>query len=498
MLALFLGALDQTIVSTALPGIVSDLRGLDRYAWVATAYLLASTSLVPVYGKLADMYSRKAIEIGAVTVFLTGSCLCGLAGEFGSMPIVGDGMNQLIVARGIQGLGAAGLVAMTFLIIADLFPPAERGKYQGLMGATFATSSVLGPLIGGVLSDHAGGLIPGVEGWRWVFYVNLPLGLLALWFIITHMPPLRPAGTAAKLDLGSAALFLLGIVPFVFALQLPAVSQGAGESETTTVVLLLLVAVIAFVLWIYRSLRVEHPLLDLALFKNPVFTRANVAGFFSGGAFLSIIIFLPLFITEVVGVSATRTGISLIPFSLGIAVGATTAGQVASRTGHYRSILLTGGALLFLGVFLLSRMDASVSYVAVTAYMTLCGIGLGPTFPLFTLVVQNSVDPSRLGQATSAAQFFRQIGATVGGAAIGTVLATAVGPRLLATRELSGIANGASDEFIAALTTGTTRICAYVLGFVAISWIVTFSLPEREIRSAHHGIRDRPGAVTDL
>ena len=187
MLALFLSALDQTIVSTALPKIVSDLQGLNRYAWVATAYLLASTSLVPVYGKLADLHSRKTIEIGAVCIFLLGSCLCGLAGEIEHIPIIGDGMNQLIFARGIQGLGAAGLIAMTFLVIADLFPPHERGKYQGFIGATFAIASVLGPLIGGVLTDHASGIIPGVEGWRWVFYVNVPIGGLgALVFDDSH------------------------------------------------------------------------------------------------------------------------------------------------------------------------------------------------------------------------------------------------------------------------------------------------------------------------
>ena len=308
MLALFLGALDQTIVSTALPKIVSDLQGLNRYAWVATAYLLASTSLVPVYGKLADLHSRKKIEIGAVSIFLVGSCLCGLAGEIEHIPIIGDGMNQLIFARGVQGLGAAGLIAMTFLVIADLFPAHERGKYQGFIGATFAIASVLGPLIGGVLTDHASGIIPGVEGWRWVFYVNVPIGGLALWFLITHMPPLRPQHTTGRLDVVSVLLFLTGIVPFVFALQLPAVAQEWEGPVGATVIGLLLLSATGLVLWIVRSLRVEHPLLDLGLFKNPVFTRANIAGFFSGAAFLSLIVFLPLFIVEVVGVSATKAG----------------------------------------------------------------------------------------------------------------------------------------------------------------------------------------------
>ncbi|UOQ71332.1 MFS transporter [Hymenobacter cellulosilyticus] len=192
LLALFLSSLDQTIVSTALPRIVADLHGFDRFAWVATAYLVASTALVPVYGKLADMYSRRNIEVTAILIFLTGSALCGLAGEFGTLPLLGDGMSQLIIFRALQGLGGAGLLAMAFIIIADLFSPAERGKYQGFVGATFGTASVLGPFLGGLLTDHGSGLLPGIAGWRLVFYVNLPLGLLALWFILSRMPRLKP------------------------------------------------------------------------------------------------------------------------------------------------------------------------------------------------------------------------------------------------------------------------------------------------------------------
>ncbi len=486
MLALFLGSIDQTIVSTALPKIVSDLQGFSRYAWVATAYLLASTCFVPVYGKLADLHSRKTIEIGAVLIFLLGSCLCGLAGEIEMIPLIGDGMNQLIVARGIQGLGAAGLLSMTLLIIADLFPPHERGKYQGFIGATFAIASVLGPLIGGVLTDHAGGVIPGVEGWRWIFYVNVPIGGVALWFLVTHMPPLKPANRTGRLDMPSVSLFLLGIVPFVVALQIPAIVRDTTASVIPMLTGLVVLSAIGMSLWVARSLTIDDPLLDLGLFRNPVFTRSNIAGFFSGAAFLSLIIFLPLFIVEVVGVSATRAGISLIPFSLGIAFGATMAGQLASRTGHYRSILLVGGVLLFVGVFMLSRMDATVSYGSVTAFMALCGVGIGPTFPLFTLIVQNTVDPSRLGQATSAAQFFRHIGATVGGAAMGTVLALTIGPEILAAREAGLVVSGSGSEFVGALTEATTRIFTYVLGFVVVSWLVTMTLPEGTIRAGHH------------
>ncbi len=435
MLALFLGALDQTIVSTALPRIVEDLNGLGRYAWVATAYLLASTVLVPIYGKLADTYSRKAIELWAVGTFLIGSFLCGLAGEFGTLPLLGDGMNQLIIFRAIQGLGGAGLFAMAFIIIADLFPPSVRGKYQGLVGATFGVASVLGPVIGGFLTDYGSNIIPGIAGWRWVFYVNLPFGIIALWFISTRMPPLVPQGNKDRLDLGSAAFLILGLVPLILGLQLDktscpwfpsqaAFSDISGNLSEFVTLGSLVVAVVFLTLFVLRSLRSANPILDMSLFRNRVFSTSNIALFFIGGAFLSILIFLPLFMVNVVGVSATRAGVSLIPLSLGLVVGSTVAGQLVSRWGHYKYFMLGGGALLFAGAYLLSTMSADVSYGRVTIYMVICGLGLGPSFPLYTLAIQNAVDVRRLGQATSASQFFRQIGGTVGAALMGTVLAT--------------------------------------------------------------------------
>lgn len=420
LLAMFLGAIDQTIVATALPRIVEDLGGLSRYAWVITSYLVASTVLVPIYGKLADMHSRKAIELWAIGVFLTGSFLCGLAGEFGTLPILGDGMSQLIVFRAIQGLGGAGLMAMAFIVIADLFPPSERGKYQGLVGAVFGISSVLGPLLGGFLTDYGSDIVPGVEGWRWVFYVNVPFGALALWFIITRMPPLLPAGEKGRLNYLSAALLVLGLVPLILGLQLDKTRYPWDSPVTLGLLALSAAALTAFVL---RSLRAENPILDFDLFRNRVFSTGNLALFFLGAAFLSAIAFLPLFMTNVVGVSATGAGLSLVPLSFGVVAGSIVSGQLVSRFGHYRLLMLLGGLILFAGVLLLSRMDPDVSYARVTLYMVITGLGVGPSMPLYTLAIQNAVDPRRIGQATSASQFFRQIGGAVGTAVLGTVLA---------------------------------------------------------------------------
>src|SRR5690606_25548146 len=201
-----------------LPKIVEDMQGLDRFSWVATSYLVASTAFVPIYGKLADLYNHKKIEIAAILIFLVGSVLCGMAGELGTLPVLGDGMSQLILFRAIQGIGGAGLFAMAFIIIAEMFPPSERGKYQGLVGAVFAVSSVLGPWLGGILTDHASDIIPGVAGWRWVFYVNLPFGILALWFIINKMPTYKHENTEnTKLDYLAAALLIAGLAPLVIA-----------------------------------------------------------------------------------------------------------------------------------------------------------------------------------------------------------------------------------------------------------------------------------------
>ncbi|MFA5568252.1 MAG: MDR family MFS transporter [Trueperaceae bacterium] len=457
LLAMFLAALDQTIVATALPKIVEDLGGLDRYAWVFTAYLVASTVLVPIYGKLADMYSRRAIELWAVSVFLAGSFLSGISGEFGRLPILGDGMNQLIVFRAIQGLGAAGLMGLAFIIIADLFPPAERGKYQGLTGGVFGISSVIGPLVGGLLTDHGGAIIPGIAGWRWVFYVNLPFGILALAFIITRMPALVPQGEKGHLDALSAVLLIAGLVPVVLGLQLDKTAYPWGAPIT---ILLLAGGVGVLVLFVIRSLHAENPILDLGLFRNKVFSVSNLAGFFMGAAFLSIVAFLPLFMVNVVGVSATRAGLSLVPLSLGVVFGSIVSGQLVSRLGHYRRLLLVGDFILMIGVFLLSRMGPDVPFSRVALYMAIAGLGLGPTLPLYTLAVQNAVDVRKVGQATSAVQFFRQIGGALGTALLGTVLATTLAANFAAntppglgppgTAHPSGGAPGGAADAVAA------------------------------------------------
>ena len=423
-LAMFLGALDQTIVSTALPRIVTQLGGLDRYTWVTTVYLLVSTLLVPLYGKLADLMNRKTLELVSVGIFLFGSMLCGLSGEWGSLPVLGDGMSQLIVFRGIQGLGGAGLFAMALIIISNLFPPRDRGKVGGLFGAIFGLSSVLGPLIGGFLTDNAGAWLPPIEGWRWVFYVNLPLGAVALIFLATRMPSLRPSAKGSRLDAVSTGLMVLGFFPLVLALQLDKSQHPWTSAEILS---LLGGGVLMLFLWVMHSLKLSrNPILDLRLFRNPVFTMGVLSSFLFGAAFLSILVFLPLYMVNVQGVSATGAGASVIPLTLGIILGAGLGGPLATKLGRYKAVLVVGGLVTLAGTFLMTFFTIGTPFWFIVLAMVVTGVGFGPAQSLYAVAVQNAIPVAELGQATSFSQFTRQIGSTVGVAIAGALFSAAI------------------------------------------------------------------------
>jgi predicted MFS family arabinose efflux permease len=307
-----------------------------------------------------------------------------------------------------------------------------------------------------------------VSGWRWIFYVNVPFGLVAIFIIATRMPKLEPEGPRRPPDIVSTALLIGSLAPLVLGLQLDP-SRLSWSSPWRA--MLFVVAVVGLTLFARRSLRIENPVLDLKLFENRVFSRASVALFLFGGTMFGIILFLPLFVVKVVGVSATRAGLSLIPFSLGVVFGSTTGGRLASKFGRYKPLMLTGGAILFLGVFLLSRMDPDIHYGQVTIYMVVCGLGLGPTLPLFPLAIQNSVDHSRIGQATAAGQFFRQIGGLVGAAVLGAVLGMGL---------LSAMRKELGD--VRAFALAITNVFKLVVFMVLGGWLVTWSIPEIPLR----------------
>lgn len=408
-LGIFLAALDQTIVATALPGIVQDLGGMDKYAWVGTSYLLASTIGVPIFGRLADLVSSRTLLLWAIVIFLVGSMLSGLSGT----------MEQLIAFRGLQGIGGGALFAVATTTIGLLFSPRERGRFQGLFGAVFGIASVVGPWLGGLLTDHL--------SWHWVFYINVPVGAVAIYFIFVHMPALKPASTH-RFDLGGAITLALWTLPLLLA-----TSWGGHEYAWTSPVILGLFAwaTVGLLLFVYVETHNPEPLFDLTLFQNPVFRWASVALFFFGAAFLSAMFFLPLYLIQVKGISATMSGLTITPLTLGTIVGAIGSGQIASRWGRYKPLMIGGMSWLlvnFVAMHYLIKVDTPLWQVF--ALMVSMGLGLGPGMPLFTLAVQNAVQPERMGTASSATQFFRSIGSTIGIALMGAVLAASLQTQL--------------------------------------------------------------------
>lgn len=420
MVVFLLSALDQTIVSTAMPKIIEQLEGLELYAWVTTAYMLTSTVMVPIYGKLSDIYGRKPILLTGVVIFLFGSFLCGLSGEFGALPIIGGGITQLIAFRALQGIGGAALFSSSFSIIADLFTPRERGKYMGLFGGVFGLAGALGPLIGGFFTDHGTVTLAGVEiaGWRWVFYVNLPMGLLSLFMIIFKMPKLSHRAEG-RVDYIGAAMFILAVVPFLLAL-----TWGGHEYawDSPRIIALLSTSVIALALFLWIEMKVDDPMLPLALFRNKVFSICNLAGFMTGMAFLGVVMFLPLFTQLVQGISATNSGLTLLPIMLGLLTAAAGSGFLVSRTGHYKPFIIAGMVVLIVGLVLLSQINEHTTPLDLSWRMFIVGLGLGPSQSLYNIAVQNAVPVTQIGIATSASQFFRQMGSVIGLSIFGTLL----------------------------------------------------------------------------
>jgi len=412
LVALFLGALDQTIVATAMPRILQELNGLSLYTWVVTGYLLASTAMIPIWGKISDLYGRKVVVLAAVLLFLAGSVLSGQA----------QSMTELIVFRAIQGLGSAGIFSTAFTVVADLFTPAERGRYQGLFGAVFGTSSVLGPWLGGLLTDHL--------SWRWVFYVNVPVGLLALAFIIFQMPALKPKlERKVTIDWWGSLLLLVSVVPLLLALSL-----GGQEYpwRSAPIIGLFGLAVAGAAGFILVERRASEPIIPFDLFRNRTYVIGNAAALLIAGvAFFGAIIFLPIYMVIVVGVSASAAGLTLIPMTLAQVISSFVSGQLVSRLGgRYKWFLLGGGVLLALGYLLMQGLGPQSTRLAVSWRMVILGLGLGPSLPLFTLAIQNSVHPREMGAATSSSQFFRSIGSTIGVAVFGTILAGVLATQL--------------------------------------------------------------------
>ena len=476
MLVMLLAALDQTIVSTALPTIVGELGGLNHLSWVVTAYLLAVTVGTPLYGKLGDMYGRRRVIQGALVIFLIGSVLCGQA----------NGMTELIIFRAIQGIGGGGLMVSAQAGIGDVVSPRERGKFMGLFGAVFGIASIGGPLIGGFLTTNL--------SWRWIFYVNVPLGLIALAVLSLTFPSVR-SEAKRTIDYLGTGLLAVGLSSIVLLTTLGGTTYDWLSAEIVGLGVIGVAAILAFA---RVEQRAAEPILPPHLFRNRVFVVTSALGFVVGFALFGSLTYLPLFQQVVRGLSPTESGLQMLPLMGGLLIASIGSGQIISRRGKYRIFPIFGTAIACFGLFLLSNIDSSISPGTMALYMAILGFGLGLVMQVLVLAVQNAVSYGELGVATSGATLFRSIGGSMGTAILGAIFANRLATEL-AARLPAGAPSGASQGhidpsqiqslpplvkagYLDAFTSSLTTVFLVASAVVAFAFILAWLIPERPLR----------------
>lgn len=418
LMGMFLAAIDQTIVATALPTIVGELGGLQNLPWVVTAYLLTSTTSTPLYGKISDLYGRRPVFQAAIVIFLVGSALCGLS----------QNLTQLIVFRGVQGLGGGGLIALSFVIVGDVLSPRQRGQYLGYFSAVFAVASVAGPLLGGLFTDHL--------SWRWIFYVNVPIGIVALIVTSRVLRLPRPERERPSLDILGAVLLAAAVVCLLL------VAEWGGRRYdwgSPTIVGLCVAAAALLALFVAQEARADEPVLPLRLLRNRVVATCIVMAILSGAAMFGATIFLPLFLQAVSGVSATNSGLLLAPLMLAVTVSSIATGRSTTRTGRYKVFVVVGSALAFVAVLCMTTLDDASASVTVSGFMVLLGIGMGMSIPVMNVATQNAVPAADLGSATSTLMFVRTTGGALGVAAFSTLMLTRLRDGLATLPEATGL-----------------------------------------------------------
>jgi len=463
LMGMLLAALNQTIVATALPRIVADLGGIEHYSWVFSAYMLAATVTTPIYGRLSDVYGRRGFFIAGILLFMAGGVVGATAGS----------MTQLVTARAIQGLGAGALMPLAIATIGDLVPPSDRGRWQGLTGAVFGFASILGPTTGGYIADNA--------DWRWVFIVSLPVALVAMVVVATTLkiPPHPERGT--KVDYTGAALLAAGLS----ALLLATVRGGQDAPWTSgEIVGLFAVGAITIAVFLWWERRIEQPTVPVELFGMRTFSAANLAGFATGVGMFGTIMFVPLFVQGVLGGSATSSGLVLTPLMLAMMVTSVGSGQVITRTGRYRWALLSGPVVMGGGFALLSTLDAGSSLALTTVAMVVAGLGLGLLIQNLSLVVQNAVPSRHMGAATSAAQFSRSIGGTVGVSVMGAILAAGLPAGAAAAALGGGAPAGGGAASREALAAAIHPVFVIGVPMMAVTFALVAMIPELPLRRA--------------
>src|SRR6186713_2356989 len=433
MLGLFLGALDQTIVGPALPTIVTQLSGNDYYVWAITIYLLTSTISVPFWGKASDLYGRKPIYMLGIVVFLVGSALSGLS----------QNMAMLILFRGIQGIGAGALFPVALAIIGDLFTPQERGKYQGLFGAVFGIAFVVGPLIGGFLTENF--------GWHWIFYVNIPIGIVALIVIQRLLPTVKNDRASRNFDIVGGAIFAVSMVFLLVGLTNKGlnnpVTHALNDWTEPAVGGFILIGLIGTLIFLFAESRAKEPIVPLDLWRSRTYSASMVSTFFAAFAFFGAIVFLPRWFQVVEGFSPTNSGLAGLPLMVGLIGSSIVSGLIVSRTGRYKWLIVGSVIVMGIAVFLMTGLTKDTSVGVVWLWMFIAGIGVGPTFSVPTIVIQNAVPFRQLGVATSNLTFFRQIGGTVALAFVGTIFGTTFAEELPTQFIAAGVPQQVTDGF---------------------------------------------------